>query len=92
MKESFKQNLLVASFLSNYVSIYDTMKREYTHKATYWGIPCYYNTSTQCLTGANPFYSLILGASIILRYYLRPLFGCKTALVTEELSQDNRLH
>lgn len=40
------------------------MKREYTHYAKFYGIPCYFNDDTSELVGRNKLFELLLDGAI----------------------------
>jgi len=40
------------------------MKREYTHYAKFYGVPCYFNEHTSELAGRNRFYEWLLGIMV----------------------------
>jgi len=87
-----KQNLQKVLFFSNYARFNVVMKREYTHKGTYCGIPCYYNSDTHCLIGKNRFYTIIIDFVIMSTYYFRPLVPSREVVLIEELHPENRFH
>lgn len=68
------------------------IKREYTHYAKFYGVPCYYNEYTSELDGRNKFYSLVLDVMIWIEQQCPSNPDGFPIEIGAKLEPDNKLH
>lgn len=67
-------------------------KREYTHYAKFYGVPCYWNNETDEIIGRNKLYELLLSAMIWIECKFPSNPDGFPIEIGAKLEKDNRFH
>ncbi len=65
---------------------------EYSHHATFHGIPCYFNVETEGFTGSGKFNCLLLDILIFIGRFIPGIGASPSIVIGAELKKDNIYH
>jgi hypothetical protein len=65
---------------------------EYSHMATFHGIPCYFNVETEGLTGSNKFNCLLIDILIIFGRFIPGIGAPSKIVIGADLEKDDLYH
>jgi hypothetical protein len=65
---------------------------QYSHHATFHGIPCYFNVETEGFTGSGKFNCLLLDVLIFIGRFIPGIGAATSIVIGAELKKDNLYH